>query len=194
MTRFTSRRNRNGLKPFWEREGEKFRSENKRGADNAEHFGQSSMHGGKEMERRGMRGADDMGSRSMRGEKNNGFDYGFENYRGDVEREQKFYDGQRDGQYGDYDTDSAENEKNRYHTERLEFHAKRALSEENLPTSFAKLLCGEDEEETLDNIAGFKEEFLKAIEAAVSRKLRGNTPRTASGYPEYDPFLNGFGN
>lgn len=84
-------------------------------------------------------------------------------------------------------------EKSRYIAEKLEFQAKKALSEENLPVSFAKLLCGRSEDETLENIAVFKKEFLKAIEAALSEKLKGSTPKTVSGSVAYDPFLNGLG-
>ncbi len=87
-----------------------------------------------------------------------------------------------------------ENEKKSYLAEKLEFHAKKALSEEGLPVSFAKLLCGGDEEETLENIFLFKEEFTKAIETALSKKLKGSTPRTAAGEVTFDSFLSGFGN
>ena len=86
-----------------------------------------------------------------------------------------------------------ENERKSYMSEKLEFHAEKALSKENLPVSFAKLLCGESEEETLENISVFKEEFMKAVEAALSEKLKGTTPKTASAQTEFDPFLNGFG-
>lgn len=86
-----------------------------------------------------------------------------------------------------------ENERRSYIAEKLEFHAKKALSEEQLPVSFAKLLCGASEEETLENIAVFKEEFMKAVEAALSEKLKGSTPRTAAAQTDFDPFLNGFG-
>lgn len=87
-----------------------------------------------------------------------------------------------------------ENERRSYIAEKLEFHAKKTLTEENLPASFAKLLCGEDEEATVKNIALFKEEFLRAVEAALSEKLKGSTPKTAAPSNEFDPFLNGFGN
>lgn len=98
-----------------------------------------------------------------------------------------------EGEYEDWDRADFENEKNQYLAEKLEFQAKKALSEENLPVSFAKLLCGENEDETLENIAVFKEEFLKAIEAALSERLKGSTPKTSAGTVEYDPFLRGFG-
>jgi hypothetical protein len=96
----------------------------------------------------------------------------------------------------DYDNqayNAFEDERSNYLAEKLQFQAQQALADENLPISFAKLLCGSDEEETMDNIAVFKQEFLKAIEAAISEKLRGCTPRTASGSIEYDPFLRGLG-
>lgn len=87
-----------------------------------------------------------------------------------------------------------ENERRSYIAEKLEFHAKKTLTEENLPASFAKLLCGEDEEETVKNIALFKEEFLRAVEAALSERLKGSTPKTAAPSNEFDPFLTGFSN
>lgn len=87
-----------------------------------------------------------------------------------------------------------DDEKKKYLAERLEFHAEKALSKEQLPISFAKLLCGESEEETMENIAVFKEEFTKAVETALSEKLKGKTPKTASAEIGFDPFLNGFGN
>lgn len=87
-----------------------------------------------------------------------------------------------------------EDERRSYQAEKLEFHAQKALAEEKLPVSFAKLLCGADEAETLENIALFKEEFMKAIEAALSEKLRGTTPRTYTPSQDtFDPFLSGFG-
>lgn len=85
-------------------------------------------------------------------------------------------------------------ERQKYLMEKLEFHAEKTLTKEQLPVSFAKILCGESEEETTENIAVFKEEFMKAVEAALSEKLKGKTPKTASAEVGFDPFLNGFGN
>lgn len=85
-------------------------------------------------------------------------------------------------------------ERQKYLTEKLEFHAEKTLTKEQLPVSFAKILCGKSEEETTENIAVFKKEFMKAIEAALSEKLKGSTPKTYSSDAGFDPFLNGFGN
>lgn len=85
-------------------------------------------------------------------------------------------------------------ERNKYLAEKLEFHAEKALAKAELPVSFAKILCGKNEEETTENIAVFKEEFMKAVEAALSDKLKGKTPKTSSAEMGFDPFLNGFGN
>ncbi len=101
---------------------------------------------------------------------------------------------ENDHESAEREREEFENEKKSYLAEKLEFHAKKALSEEGLPVSFAKLLCGEDEEETLQNITLFKEEFTKAIETALSKKLKGSTPKTAAGEDTFDSFLNGFGN
>lgn len=85
-------------------------------------------------------------------------------------------------------------ERNQYLTEKMEFEAAKELSKQNLPLSFAKLLSGGDIDATLSNIETFKEEFLKAVEAALSERLKGNTPKTGTSVrEETDPFLMGFG-
>lgn len=97
-------------------------------------------------------------------------------------------------EHGQSGKEAFEDELRSYQAEKLEFYAQKALAEEKLPVSFAKLLCGADESETLENIALFKEEFMKAIEAALSEKLRGTTPRTYTPSQDtFDPFLSGFG-
>ena len=77
--------------------------------------------------------------------------------------------------------------------ERMEFEAIKLLADENLPIGFAKLLSGNNSNETSDNIDMFKAEFLKAIEEALAKRLKGQTPKTASYVETNDPFLAGFG-
>lgn len=86
-----------------------------------------------------------------------------------------------------------QDERKQYMEERMEFEAIKALANENLPLGFAKLLSGKDTEETAGNIDMFKTEFLKAIEEALAKRLKGQTPKTASYVETNDPFLAGFG-
>jgi len=88
---------------------------------------------------------------------------------------------------------SFEEEKKAYLSEKLEFEAAKLLSEEDLPVSFAKILKGADSEATKENIALFKKEFMKALEAALSERLKGTVPKTgAAEVYDNDPFLAGF--
>ena len=84
-------------------------------------------------------------------------------------------------------------ERNEYMKERMEFEAIKLLADENLPIGFAKLLSGNNSNETSDNLDMFKAEFLKAIEEALAKRLKGQTPKTASYVETNDPFLAGFG-
>ncbi len=90
--------------------------------------------------------------------------------------------------------ESFDEEKKAYMAERLEFEAARALAEEGLPMSFAKLLAGEDSEKTKENVALFKKEFMSALEEMLSKRLKGSVPKTGTANAgESDPFLAGFG-
>jgi hypothetical protein len=85
-------------------------------------------------------------------------------------------------------------EKRQYMLEKMEFEAAKALSKNNLPLSFARLLSGGDIDSTMSNIDTFKEEFMKAVEDALNERLRGATPKTGmSAKTNTDPFLTGFG-
>ncbi len=84
-------------------------------------------------------------------------------------------------------------EKQRYMSERMEFEATKALADEQLPVSFAKILAGADESETKANIEMFRDEFYKALEQALNDRLKGRTPKTSSVVESSDPFLAGFG-
>lgn len=85
-----------------------------------------------------------------------------------------------------------DDEKSRYMSEKMEFEAAQALSREDLPTSFAKLVKGRDEKETAQNVAEFKEAFMAEVEKAVMEKMRGQTPKTGMPSKNNDPFLSGF--
>ena len=85
-------------------------------------------------------------------------------------------------------------ERNQYMSEKMEFEAAKELSKHKLPLTFAKILTGGDMDATIANIETFKEEFLKAIEAALAERLKGSVPKTGTVQKfDSDPFLNGFG-
>lgn len=101
-----------------------------------------------------------------------------ERARAEMEKRQKAFDAER----------------NQYLSEKMEFEAAKELSKHKLPLSFAKLLSGGDIDDTMSNIENFKQEFLKAVEAALSERLKGSTPKTGGAEAiESDPFLAGFG-
>lgn len=88
-----------------------------------------------------------------------------------------------------------EPEESDFLAEKMKFEAEKELMKQGLPLSFAEILAGESSGETAENVALFKREFLKALEAAMSEKLKGAAP--ATGRPSEDgddPFLRGFNN
>lgn len=87
-----------------------------------------------------------------------------------------------------------EAERQQYVSERAEFEAAKELAAQNLPVVFAHMVADADRDKMLDNISIFKSEYLKAIEAGLSQRLKGNTPRISKEIPEgSDPFLSGLG-
>lgn len=56
------------------------------------------------------------------------------------------------------------------------FEAKHQLEQNGLPDSFVDMVLSDDVETTKNNIAAFKAEFDKAIEATVNERLKGATP------------------
>ena len=86
-----------------------------------------------------------------------------------------------------------DDERSRFMSERMEFEAAKMLGREGLPVTFAKVLAGADADETEENIGEFKKEFLKSVEAALSERLRGKTPRIGAAEQSggTDPFLQG---
>lgn len=86
-----------------------------------------------------------------------------------------------------------EAERKKYNADKLEFETTKLLAAEGLPVAFAKLLCGSDAESTKANIEGFKTEYAKAIETAVSDRLKSSPPKLPENNGQAaDPFLNGF--
>ena len=87
-----------------------------------------------------------------------------------------------------------EAERQQYVSERAEFEAAKELATQNLPVVFAHMVADADKDRMLDNISIFKSEYLKAIEAGLSQRLKGSAPRISKEIPEgSDPFLNGLG-
>ena len=74
-----------------------------------------------------------------------------------------------------------EKEKAEFARKQLIFDTKEKLSGKRLPTQFAEMLTGADEETTSANIESFENMFAEAVTAAVNERLKGKTPRTPSG-------------
>lgn len=101
-----------------------------------------------------------------------------ERARAEIEKKQKAFD----------------EERKQYICEKMEFEAAKELAKYKLPLSFAKLLSGGDVDSTMSNIENFRQEFMKAVEEALSERLKGSTPKTANAViKNTDPFLAGFG-
>ena len=70
-----------------------------------------------------------------------------------------------------------ETERQQYVSERAEFEAAKELAAQNLPVNFSKMVADADKETMLENIASFKAEYMKAIEAGLSQRLKGTLPK-----------------
>ncbi|MBR3842127.1 MAG: DUF4355 domain-containing protein [Christensenellaceae bacterium] len=68
--------------------------------------------------------------------------------------------------------------------------AQALLAEKKLPGEFAAFLATEDWEETQKRIGDFEKAFFKAVETAITEKLRGRAPM--AGETTLDPFVLGF--
>ena len=69
-----------------------------------------------------------------------------------------------------------EAERQKFNAEKLEYDCTKQLAAAGLPVDFAKMLTGADADETKANIDSFKAAFDKAIEAAVTERLKGKAP------------------
>lgn len=89
---------------------------------------------------------------------------------------------------------SFESERAQYVSERAEFEAAKELAARDLPVSFAKMVADADNEVMLKNIDTFKAEYMKAIEAGLSMRLKGTLPKVSKEKDSMsDPFLSGLG-
>ncbi len=87
-----------------------------------------------------------------------------------------------------------ESERQQYISERAEFEAAKELEAQNLPVAFARMVADSDKDVMLENISVFKKEYMKAIEAGLSGRLKGSLPRISKEkQDDADPFLNGLG-
>ncbi len=59
----------------------------------------------------------------------------------------------------------------------IQLKAIKKLDTESLPVSFAEILLGNDETQTMTNIETFKKSWQTAIDAEVTRRLKGKTPQ-----------------
>ena len=71
-------------------------------------------------------------------------------------------------------------ERSAHQRERLEFECTKQLAGESLPVEFATMLTGADAEATKANIGTFKTAFDKAIEAAVTARMKGSAPTVST--------------
>ena len=73
-----------------------------------------------------------------------------------------------------------EETKRAFENERLLNETSKHLDAKKLPIKFAKLLKGNNAEETFENIQLFEVEFNEAVEKVVTERLRGNVPKTTT--------------
>ena len=73
-----------------------------------------------------------------------------------------------------------EETKKAFENERLLNETSKQLDAKKLPIKFAKLLKGNNAEETFENIQLFEVEFNEAVEKVVTERLRGNVPKTTT--------------
>ena len=86
-----------------------------------------------------------------------------------------------------------EAERQKFNAEKLEYECTKLLAADGLPVDFAKQLTGADADATKANVAAFKDAFSKAVEAAVTERMKGKAPSGGGTPPPTDPFLAGFG-
>lgn len=77
------------------------------------------------------------------------------------------------------ETTRTELEKQRadFEREKLKYEAAKVLSQRNLPVEFVDYLIAADNESTLENIKAFEKKFNKAVDDAVTVKLKGKAPQ-----------------
>ena len=74
-----------------------------------------------------------------------------------------------------------EETKRAFEAEKLLNETAKQLASKNLPVEFAEMLKAQDAESTFENIKLFEEKFNAALEKMVNDRLRGVTPKVATG-------------
>lgn len=70
------------------------------------------------------------------------------------------------------------------------YEAKHQLEENGLPDSFVDMVLSDDPATTKNNITAVRSEFDKAIEVAVTERLKGKTPQVGGGASQLNKNLN----
>lgn len=70
------------------------------------------------------------------------------------------------------------------------YEAKHQLEENGLPVSFVDMVLSDDPTTTKNNITAVRSEFDKAIEVAVTERLKGKTPQVGGGTSQLNKNLN----
>lgn len=70
------------------------------------------------------------------------------------------------------------------------YEAKHQLEENGLPDSFVDMVLSDDPATTKNNITAVRSEFDKAIEVAVTERLKGKTPQIGGGTSQLNKNLN----
>ena len=86
-----------------------------------------------------------------------------------------------------------EKEKAEFEKQKLELATTKKLAEQGLPSEFALLVLGNDEEETDNNIENFKEHWKNSLEKAVNERLSGTAPKTGNSRPKANMTKEEFG-
>lgn len=66
-----------------------------------------------------------------------------------------------------------------FELEKLKYETSQVVSKRGLPVEFTEYLIAEDSEKTLERIKVFEKKFNKAVEDAVTAKLKGKAPQSS---------------
>ena len=94
----------------------------------------------------------------------------------DAERLSKLSDDERRKAELDDTRRELERQKAEFEREKIKFEAAKVLGQRNLPIEFVDYFIAEDNPATLQRITTFEKAYRKAIEAAVTERLKGKAP------------------
>ena len=72
-----------------------------------------------------------------------------------------------------------ENQRLAFEKEKIRYEATKVLAQRNLPVEFTEYLIDEDNTKTLARITTFEKKYKKAVEDAVTEKLKGKPPQVS---------------